>query len=165
MSYYEARKLAQARDKSGVYDPLDAAIKEGALVAEIRKNDGDLWEICDVATWDKSSKYDGMRYRITAEYPEHFDIDLGKTRLSRDDVEKLWPDQPAINGERRGRPSHDWEAFYIEIIRRANTPDGLPDKQADLEQSMLVWCQSKWGKEPGISTVREKISPIYKARK
>ena len=66
----------------------------------------------------------------------------------------------------RGRPTKfDWDAFHRKIVLIANTPDGLPEKQADLEKMMLQWCENTWGKQPGQSTVREKLSPIYRELK
>ena len=71
-------------------------------------------------------------------------------------------DQSATSGKRRGRPpKYDWQAFMVEVVRTANTPDGLPERQVDLENIMLQWCQDKWGVQPSTSTIREKISPCY----
>lgn len=64
---------------------------------------------------------------------------------------------------RGGRPQeHDWNAFIFEIIRRANQPDGLPDTQAELVREMLTWFQSKTGREPAESAVKDRISKIYR---
>jgi len=76
---------------------------------------------------------------------------------------------PAPTTKKRGRPpTYDWTAFFVEIIVRADL-DGLPDSMAELERSMADWCEQTWGTQPGDSTIREKISPIYnhlrKARK
>jgi hypothetical protein len=70
--------------------------------------------------------------------------------------------QQARPSDRRGRPRKwDWDAFYREIIRLANTPDGLPEKQSDLVQIMKEWCQEEWGDEPSDSLVRDHISKVY----
>ena len=71
------------------------------------------------------------------------------------------PDSPAPKNK-GGRPrEYDWDAFMIEIIRVANSPDGLPDTQAELIRDMLQWCENNWGKQPADSYVRSKISLIY----
>ena len=63
---------------------------------------------------------------------------------------------------RGGRPlEYDWNAFFIEIIRIANTPDGLPGKQSELIRDMLYWCENTWGKQPAESAAKQKISEIY----
>jgi hypothetical protein len=49
----------------------------------------------------------------------------------------------------------------MEIIRRANLPDGLPDTQADLIRDMLAWFLDATGREPAESAVKQRISKIY----
>ena len=66
-------------------------------------------------------------------------------------------------GQVLGRPQeYDWDAFVFEIIRLANQPDGLPERQADLIRKMLAWFQGTAGREPAESSVKERISKIYK---
>lgn len=60
------------------------------------------------------------------------------------------------------RPTYDWESFLIQVTLIANTPDGLPDTQADLEGTMADWCLAEWGVQPSESRIRDKISPIYR---
>ena len=49
----------------------------------------------------------------------------------------------------------------MEIIRRANLPDGLPETQADLVRDMLAWFLDASGREPAESAVKQRISKIY----
>lgn len=68
---------------------------------------------------------------------------------------------PSAN--RGGRPAqYDWDSFTMEIIRRANHPDGLPEKQAYLVRDMLSWFQSRYRQEPAESAVKSRISKIYR---
>jgi hypothetical protein len=68
---------------------------------------------------------------------------------------------PTPTTAQRGRPEkYNWTEFYVEVIVRADL-DNLPESQAELERSMADWCEQKWGIQPGDSTIREKISPIY----
>lgn len=70
------------------------------------------------------------------------------------------PASPQPN--RGGRPpEHDWNSFTLEIIRRANHPDGLPDTQAQLVRDMLEWFGRIYNREPADSLVKERISKIY----
>ncbi len=63
----------------------------------------------------------------------------------------------------RGRPpGYDWDSFIFEIIRIANTPDGLPETQADLVRIMLQWFSETAGGEPAESSVKARISKIYR---
>lgn len=73
------------------------------------------------------------------------------------------PPQAAPPVNRGGRPQeHDWDSFVLEIVNRANQPDGLPETQADLVRSMLDWFQQKYGREPAESSVKNRISKIYR---
>ena len=58
-------------------------------------------------------------------------------------------------------PKYAWAAFDKEIKRIKKSDGGLPETQADLEGMMLQWCEDKWDRQPGLSTVRERLSPIY----
>jgi hypothetical protein len=64
---------------------------------------------------------------------------------------------------RGGRPRiYGWDDFFIEVIRLANTPDGLPPRQ-ELHQHMLNWALATWESRPADSTIREKIERICSA--
>ena len=57
-----------------------------------------------------------------------------------------------------GRPrEYDWDALTIEIIRIANSPDGLPETQAKLVAQLLQWCENTWGKQPAESSVKSRV--------
>lgn len=58
-------------------------------------------------------------------------------------------------------PQYDWDSFTMEIIYRANHPDGLPPTQAELMRDMLAWFQERCGAEPAESSVKSRISKIY----
>ena len=62
----------------------------------------------------------------------------------------------------RGRPAKwDWNLINTEIVVLANSIDGLPKSQAELESWVAGKCQELFGMEPGVSTIRSKIAPIY----
>ena len=66
-----------------------------------------------------------------------------------------------IARSRGGRPAeYDWDTFVIEIIRIADM-DSLPEKQSELKERMLQWCEDTWGKQPAESSVKSRISNIY----
>jgi hypothetical protein len=63
----------------------------------------------------------------------------------------------------RGRPPKwKWGDFDREVTRIANTPDGLPENQADLVRTMSGWCLDTWGDEPADSLMRDRISEVYR---
>ena len=69
---------------------------------------------------------------------------------------------PSENPRSRGGrpPEYDWDAFIIEIIRIADM-DALPEKQSELKEELLQWCENTWGKQPAESSVKSRISNIY----
>lgn len=71
------------------------------------------------------------------------------------------PPEPTVTN-RGGRPvEYDWDSFTMEIILRANDPDGLPDTQAELIRDLLQWFSDTSGVEPAESAVKQRISKIY----
>lgn len=75
----------------------------------------------------------------------------------------ITPNAPPIGRNVGGRPvEYDWDSFIMEIIHRANCPDGLPETQADLIRDLLQWFSNTYGNEPAESAVKQRISKIYK---
>jgi hypothetical protein len=63
--------------------------------------------------------------------------------------------------ERSGRPPrYDWLEFAKEVVRIANTPDGLPDREA-MQRHMMAWCRKTWGKSPHPATVRHALQKLW----
>lgn len=61
-----------------------------------------------------------------------------------------------------GRPAEwDWDTFFLEIIRIANTPDGLPDTRAELAEIMRNWFVDECDDHPADTTLEDRIRPIY----
>jgi hypothetical protein len=71
-------------------------------------------------------------------------------------VEKSRP--PPKRGRRQ---KYDWESFDRQVIIIAHY-DGLPKTQAELEKKILQWCENTWERQPGVSTVRERLGPLYR---
>jgi len=61
---------------------------------------------------------------------------------------------------KRGRPAENWDTFHLEMFDRLKT-NNIPEKQEAFIQDMQAWCLKNWGKEPGRSTLLQKISPFY----
>lgn len=71
------------------------------------------------------------------------------------------PVEPTVTN-RGGRPlEYDWDSFTLEVICRANSPDGLPETQAELIRETLLWFSDTYGVEPAESAVKQRISKIY----
>ena len=123
-----------------------------------------------------------------------FDFSSAKSRLGEyqnitvatEDLFKVHPEESAVPfpAEKRGKfivsipgsaapnfritgrpPKYDWLRFMAQVAAIADHPDGLPEKQADLERMMLDWCNETWGEMPAISAVREKIALVNAAKR
>jgi hypothetical protein len=77
-------------------------------------------------------------------------------------LEKLRPRRSEV-----GRPRKwDWEGALTEVIKVANTPDGLPDgygAQASIERAIADWFASTAGSSPPESEIRKRASDILRA--
>jgi hypothetical protein len=58
-------------------------------------------------------------------------------------------------------PKYDWEPFFIEIGKIANTPDGLPSREK-LMRLMTSWCDQNFKTLPDEKTIRNKVSKACK---
>jgi hypothetical protein len=60
-----------------------------------------------------------------------------------------------------GRPPKiDWVNFDGEVVRIANTPDGLPERPA-LHRHMMDFCSRVWGDDaPADSAVRDRLARL-----
>lgn len=73
------------------------------------------------------------------------------------------PPQPQT---RVGRPPWPhWDTFWAKVVAIANTPDGLPERDA-LQRQMVDWCAEEWDdRAPGESTIRDKLAGLYRRQK
>jgi hypothetical protein len=69
-------------------------------------------------------------------------------------------DEIAAPTRNLGRPPFAWDELHLELARRV-VKGMLRDKQDAFEEDMKNWCESRWGRTPGTSTLRQKISPYY----
>ena len=154
-------KTAELDQVAAVKQMLSAAIRAGELSADPSANP--MAMIGD----DSETLVSRETLREFAETKNQrpaflFDTLLPQEVKHGDDVSDDGIAPSRIVRSRGGRPAeYDWDAFVIEIIRIANTPDGLPEKQSELLGTMLYWCEETWGKQPAQSTAKYKISKIY----
>jgi hypothetical protein len=81
-------------------------------------------------------------------------------------------DAPVATGEgaapprrRAGRPAEwGWGAAMAHLTAIANSPDSLPDVQADAERMVeKYFADRNDGRSPALSAIREKVSEVYDA--
>jgi hypothetical protein len=102
--------------------------------------------------------YPPFLFDTLAPFPEE---DL-YTRIRSHRASPQSPAEPKAEN-RGGRPAeYDWDSFTIEIIRKANGPNGLPETQAELIRDLLQWFSDTYGIEPAESAVKQRISKIYR---
>lgn len=73
----------------------------------------------------------------------------------------------APKGKRGRKPIWKWEGATREMMRLANSLDGLPTKQADLERAIIDWfARNNNGQSPAESLIREfvvkRLPPDYR---
>ena len=125
------RKTKRYLDRSG--NDVEAVENEGAELIE-------TWE---VAYWDSGGRDMPTDVREAIEW---------KIKEAR----ALVPVQKKNPG---GRPLiHDWDAFWIEIIRIARM-DELPDRP-ELQRQMLAWWRER-PRRPEESEIRKRLRQLY----
>lgn len=62
---------------------------------------------------------------------------------------------------RSGRPTKNWDAFYIELTRRFIDGD-LPSKQSAAAYELRIWFRDELGEDVGLSTIGEKLSSFFR---
>lgn len=69
-------------------------------------------------------------------------------------------------GKRGRKTEWDWKAATRELVRLANTPDGLPWPQARIEEHMAHWFLKNFDQEPSKSMIRsfvvDRLPPNYR---
>lgn len=145
---------------------LAGAIIGGQLIADdsrnalnlIGKHDDSLVKRADLEAFAKSRDlFPAFLFDTLAPFPEK--VFRSNVTAATPTVAPIPVPPPPNKG---GRPAeYDWDSFTMEIIHRANTPDGLPDTQAELTREMLSWFSDTCGHEPAESSVKVRISKIY----
>lgn len=159
-----------------VHQMLTAAIVSGALPADtsgnafrlIGKHSDSLVTRRDLETFARAKGlypaflFDTLApFSKTERHPTRLAASRPETNMPPADMAGLEPTiPPAAKG---GRPqTYDWDSFTLEIIRRADSLDGLPDVQAELIRDMLQWFRDTYDVEPAESSVKARISKIYR---
>lgn len=92
-------------------------------------------------------------YEKSAQYTE--------IKINTKDLKNTFTIHKTTSNKRGPKPQFDWEKFYIEIIRIANEPDGLPESPAELIKIMEEWCDNNWPNSPGETSMKNKIYAVY----
>ncbi|MDG2204090.1 MAG: hypothetical protein P8M79_02425 [Alphaproteobacteria bacterium] len=148
----------EERDRiAAITQMLTAAIQAGNLPADTSAN-----AMAMIGDHAKSSVTREALQAFAEEKDQHpaflFDTLLPESAAGDSETGVDAPPRPSRGGR---PPEYDWDGLIIEIIRIADTPDGLPEKQSELIGELLQWCENTWGVQPAESSVKAKVSSVY----
>jgi hypothetical protein len=94
-------------------------------------------------------------------------VDWPRSAMSKYGVEysQMTISPPAISDDpKKGAklPKFNWDQFWVEIVRIAKMPDGLPQGTEELYRRMGDFCATKFSDPPGETTIRDKLAMLYK---
>jgi hypothetical protein len=94
-------------------------------------------------------------------------VDWSRSAMSKYGVEytqiKVSPAEPSADTDKESRPpKFNWDQFWLEIVRMANTADGLPEDRAELLRHMTDFCVTGFSDPPGAAVIRDKLAMLPK---
>lgn len=83
---------------------------------------------------------------------------------SQPDAQTSPSEKVSVKAGVASRPlKHDWDAFWIEVARKANL-DGLePEHRPSLRRHLIEWWQLNSGSPPEPTTIDKKLTMLYRA--
>jgi hypothetical protein len=76
---------------------------------------------------------------------------------------KISPLEISADTNEGGRPlKFSWDQFWVEIVRIANMPDGLPEGEGKLYRYVADFCATRFSDPPGETTIRDKLAMLHK---
>jgi hypothetical protein len=138
-SLYEARMemfgelFTGIRKAKGIYGGIVQEIERGWFIGQIGQQGVD---------WARSSM---LKYGV--EYLE--------VRIS-----KLLEISAELNKE-SGPMEFNWDQFWVEIVRIANTRNGLPEDRGGLYRHMADFCATRFTDPPGETLIRDKLAMLH----
>ena len=154
-----ARTISEVSRLAPITQLISSAIQSGRLVADSSKN-----FLSSLGDYSKSlvTRDDLMAFASAKGQRPAFLFDTLMPDAAGSEPPAV-VDHQTIKSK-GGRPrEYDWDALTIEIIRIANSPDGLPESQAALVEQLLQWCENTWGTQPAESSVKARTSKVFRA--
>jgi len=59
-------------------------------------------------------------------------------------------------------PKFNWDQFWVEIVKIANTSDGLPEDREELYRRVGDFCTAGFSDPPGETAIRDKLAMLQK---
>lgn len=163
--YPEAKRLIRERLDlpEDADNPLDRALEEGALAAEVLHGaewmevPSDWWVAPPI--W-RPNPYTQVLKKEGEVYPREI-------RLRTKDIDALWPPSEARLSERPkgGRPrEHDWEGALIEVAAFV-AQRGFPSVQQRLVELIREWFEKQdGGRAPDDKHIKARVKRLYERR-
>ena len=92
-------------------------------------------------------------------------VDWPRSAMSKYGVEyleiKVSPAAASTDPDKESRlPKFNWDQFWIEIVRVANTAEGLPEDKGELHRHMTDFCAARFSDPPAATAVRDKLAML-----
>jgi hypothetical protein len=92
-------------------------------------------------------------------------VDWSRSAMSKYGVEYLevkisLSEISTVNNKESTLPKFDWDPFWIEIVRMANTADGLPEDREELHRYMTDFCAARFSDPPHATAIRDKLAML-----
>jgi hypothetical protein len=94
-------------------------------------------------------------------------VDWERSAMSKYGVEyseiKVSPMAASADPDKESRlPKFNWDQFWIEIVRLANTAEGLPNDRDELHRRMTDFCAARFSDPPAAAALRDKLAMLPK---
>lgn len=134
------------------------------LVGYLIPGDGRLLQIPNHALDDPDSSFDFKKAKISGSGLCFVNVGVLTASEAKNVPEfcgakEELPEGPAFPRARKGKPGRqriwNWDAANRDMIRLANTPDGLPSPQAAIEKHIQNWFLAHYNDSPAESQIRK----------
>jgi hypothetical protein len=94
-------------------------------------------------------------------------VDWSRSAIRKYGVEyasvKVSPAAPSADPGKESRPpKFNWDQFWLEVVRIANTADGLPEDRGELQRRIVDFCVTRFSDPPGAAAIRDKLAMLPK---
>ena len=164
MGYWPAPATIFEHGSLSLYDAVERLPPE--------PEDRPIWLLMNPAV--RATGLDASRVVVPIDFNRPLVAYPGKNAVATQDGRLSWSAVTldlAARGKPHGRVGRraewDWEEAFINLmVMVADTPDGLPKKQADAERFVAQYfADHNDGESPAESAIRERVGRIYKLRR
>lgn len=94
-------------------------------------------------------------------------VDWNRSAMRKYGVEysriKISPAAASVDANKESQPpKFNWDQFWLEVVRIANTTEGLPADRGELHRRMVDFCVTGFSDPPGAAAIRDKLALLPK---